>query len=519
MSWRLCPLATALLVMNACAGQGSTPAPPRSFYPAGQLAVAPTMADNVSGGPCAVSMDGLIWYDLRSGAIPPIEFTHVNCKTAGTIDAERLPSLPDWARPTGRTNAIFVATSLQERYSLDGMQAIARIGAANNVPVTWMVGNSQFIANNAAYYNQLHNAYGDDVEVEDNPELYQLALSALPWYAPAVSVEGAGHERHIAELLTRGNSGFWGITWNSHGTDSTSDEGSPWGSYCADVSSYKRPSPVGDCSLVAFEWTARDLTRAYFANTNAAGYSAEAAYSTDPDDILLRGGFDESSGQQYERALADAYAAAGENQPLVMMSQQESYEESVNGAADGPLLGALYQEASRAGMKAMTLRDALSSAKGFSAKPRAVAFPYTPGGASTFYDGAPFTPATIDFHDNAAGMTFVSGHTLPSRVFDYADDPRSAFNMTLMQAAPSSYPALISVNVANGYLTFAFSSSKAQHFGIALWTNPDDLMLSGTSVFPAGHAGVVLTFDLPPGKSRQSVRCAACRSATFEYSH
>jgi hypothetical protein len=495
---------------------------PADSYPVGLSAVRLTTADRISGGPCSVSTDGFVWYSFAtaSASVPAIDFSHVSCKAAGTLAADVGPPAPTWAHPTAPTQAIFIATSLQEAYSAAGMQAIHALASARNVPVTWMIGNAQYLTQNAAMYNQYHAQNGDDVEVEDNASLYAQAESALPWFGPAVSVEGAGRERNISGALSFGNGGFWGITWNSHGTDSTSDMGAPWGTFCADVTSYKRPSPTGDCTLASFEWTARDLTRAYLANTNGRGYSAEAAFSSDPDDVLLRGGFDPNSGAAYVRGLVDAYAAAGVSQPIVMMSQQESIDEGTDGATDDVVLGALYAEAVADGMKPMTLRSALPLVKTFSASPRAIAFPYIAGGQTTSYDGVPFTPATIDYHDAIAGMTFVSGHTLPARIFDYADDPVSTFNHPLVETDPTNpaFPVLTGATFANGTLSFAFRATVATHIGIALWADPATLQLSGASVVPAGHAGAVVTFDLPAGTSTQTVRCGGCSSTTFSYS-
>jgi len=509
-----------LASVSACSGGGSSPAPPREQYPTGTTEVSLTTADRVSGGPCSVSVDGLVWYTLSDGTLPAIDFEHVSCKASATIAADTAPPLPSWARPKAPTQAIFIATSLQETYSLIGMQAIQRLASAAQIPVTWMVGNPQFIGQNGPYYNTLHAQNGDDVELEESSSLYSLAQATLPWFSPAVSVEGVGYKRNVRGGLAFGDGGFWGITWNSHGTDNTFDLGAPWGTYCADISSYKRPSPTGDCSLAAFEWTARDLTRAYLANTNAQGYSAEAAFSTDPDDLLVRAGFDPASGAAYVRSLVDAYAAAGVSQPLVMMSQQESHDEEIYGTADDVVLGALYQEAVADGMKPMTLRTALPLVKSFSANPRAVAFPFIAGGQTTYYNGAPFTPATIDYHDNVAGMTFISGHTLPSRLFPYADDPVSTFNHSLVEIDPTSpsFPQLTGVAFAAGKLTFSFVASAATHIGVALWTDPAALLLSGANVVPAGHAGAVVTFDLPQGKSTQTVICGGCTSTTYPYS-
>lgn len=511
--------AVILLCLAGCAGGGSTP-PLGGLpmqYPAGRSDVPLTLADRAAGGACAVSADGFLWYALPSGTYPPIDFAHVRCAAPGTLAADTAPPMPQWSQPNGPTQAIFVATSLQEAYSIPGTLAIEALAKQSSTPVTWMIGNSQYLSTNAAFYNTAHATNGDDVEFENASSLYGAAATLFPWYTPAVSVEGAGRERNIAALTARGDRAFWGLTWNSHGTDNTSDLGAPWGSFCADPTSYKRPSPSGDCSLVALEWTARDLTRALFTDTNRSGYSAEAAFSSDPDDIILRGGFDPTSGTQYARRLVDAYAAAGATQPIVMMSQQESMEEETRGAlGDDQILGAMYDEARVVGMRRMTLRDAAAAAATFSAKPRAIAFPYISGGIVTSYDNVPFAPATIDYHDSSAGMTFVSGHTLPGRVFEYNADSASYFNRALPEL--TAQPSLTNVAVVNHAITFHFASPQALHYGVALWTDPAILGVSGPNITLAGRAGFVAAFDLPAGESDQTIACDGCTSATFPFS-
>jgi hypothetical protein len=507
------------LAASSCGGIGTTPDLQQyARLPAGLTTLNLTTIDQLTGGPCSVSTDGLIWYKLPSGSLPPVDFTSAKCSAAATVSGFLPPALPIWSRPAATTNAIFVATSLQEAYSFAGMQGIESDAHGAGLPVTWLVGNPTYLTANSGYYSQVHAENGDDVELEDSRALYRLAAQLLPWYSPAVSVEGAGHERDIASAIALGNSAFWGITWNSHGTDATSDEGAPWGSYCADVKSYKRPSPTGNCSLLAFEWAARDLTRAYLTDTNSMGYSAEAAYSTIPEDVLQRGGFDTIAGAQYVRDIVDTYAAAGADEPLVMISEFESADEGTHGSRDDDILTALYGEAKNVGMHAMTLRSAVSAARLFSARPRAIAFPFISGGNPTQYNGKPIAPATIDFHDNQAGMTFISGHTLPSRVFEYAQDPISLFNQPLALLDQNAYPAVTAVTVSHGSLNIAFDAPAAIHFGVAIWTDPTSLQLTGANITRAGHAGFVATFDLPAGRSMTTIVCGKCTSTVFPFS-
>lgn len=480
--------------------------------------VVPPSAPSISGvgvfdesaAKCEVSYDGFISYTVPSGMFSPIDVRTSAC--ARTLGRNSAPIMPSWAKPNGPTKTVFVATSLQQTYSNAGMQSIESEASASGIPVTWMIGNPAYLMN-APAYSAFHTQNGDDVESIDDASLIGELETALPWFTPKVSVEGGGAERNISGLRALGETAFWGITWDTQGIDGDWDLGAPWGSYCADPNSYKRPTAGGSCALVAFEWTARDLTRAYLSRHSEY-------FSTDPDDLLERAGFNTQGAIAYIEALTDAYAAAGQTQPIVMMSQQESAENLNPG--DGSIMAALYARAKADGMKVETLRTAAVDAATFSAAPRAVAFPSLPGGVAIPSDilGADQTlyPATIDFHDNAAGMTFLAGHTTPTRVFPYALDPQSSFNMPLAQLQAAQMPKLTAVAAANGAISFAFSSPQATHYGVAIWSDPSTLGIKGSNVFPAGRAGTVITFDLQAGANTVSVPCSGCSGTTFTYS-
>lgn len=391
------------------------------------------------------------------------------------------------------------------------MRNLERTAAAHHVPVTWMVGDVRHMAY-AADYNAFHRVNGDDAQAQFWGNLHAAMLAKLPWYVPSVSILTAGVERNVRRALSFGEHAFWGITWNSRGTDGTSDFGAPWGTYCADVHSYKRPQPDGGCGFLAFEWTARDLTRAYLSGR-------EAAFSTDPDDLLQRGGFTPKTAAAYMRKLVDAYAAAGETQPIVMTVQQESVDGVI--AADAVVLNALFDEAVRDGMHLETLTQAAQDARTFSAAPRAVAFPYVPGGSelkSDLLGGDALYPATIDYHDSRIGMTFLSGHTMPSRVFRYADYPVSRFNRPLPEVSSRELPLLLGASTKDGWLKFKFAAPRAQRFGVAIWSDPSQSKITGPGRIRAGRAATVLVFDLKAGTNNVRYRCSGCRNSTFNYS-
>ncbi|HEY5341839.1 MAG TPA: hypothetical protein VIK27_12490, partial [Candidatus Aquilonibacter sp.] len=351
MTMRALLAAVAASLLAGCGGSGARP-----WIPPSPPAIPGIGVYDRAAGACDVSYDGFIRYSVPAGSFSPIDVRSSTCGL--NLAADPNPPIPQWAIPGASTKAIFIATSLQQAYSIAGMQMLEHDAASAHVPMTWMIGNTAYLAD-AALYNQYHSANGDDVETgELGPPIAQMQ-AAFPWYAPHVSVDGAGQQRYPAVDLAAGFGGFWGITWDSRGVDHTTDMGAPWGAYCADPSSYKRPDPSGACSYIAYEWTARDLTRAYLSGL-------DYWFSTDPDDILQRAGFTTATGARYERELVDAYAAAGETVPLVMMSQQESGDEAAN-PQDDALMSALYGEAVKDGMKLDTFADANADVAPFAA--------------------------------------------------------------------------------------------------------------------------------------------------------
>jgi hypothetical protein len=376
--------------------------------------------------------------------------------------------------------------------------------------VTWLVADLWWMSL-APFHNAYHASNGDDAEAAPFASLHDEMEAALPWYAPSVSVQGAGWERDLRLARSFGERAFWGIAWNSSGVDGTSDRGTPWGTYCSDPHSYKRPAPDGSCSMLAFEWTARDLTRAYL-----SGH--EEYFSTDPDD-LHRAGMTTSQAQRYVRELVDAYAAAGQTGPLVVVSQQESNEALDPG--DPEIMDALYAQTVADGMRAETLRTAAADARTFSSAPRAIAFPFLPGGTamgSPVLNGDTLYPATIDYHDARIGMTFLAGHTLPTRAFVYADDPTSRFDVPLAPLTAAQMPELTGAAISSGRLSLEFRVPRALHFGIAIWSDPARLKIVQRGAVPAGRAGIVVTFDLHRGKDRVVIPCPGCRTLAFPYS-
>jgi hypothetical protein len=499
-------LLAMLALLAGCSSSTLSFTPAVQALPAGtQVAIDNVAYDSLEGGPCSVSSDGIFWYALTPGRFAPVWASYARCTAGGTLRSTLPVPLPQWSVPRRPTQALFAAVSLQDELGFDGMGEIEAIAAAHQTPVTWLVGNGGYLLAHPDTYNAYHHANGDDVEVRPGAAIAAAATQVLPWYTPAVSVLGAGFERDIAAALPIG--AFWGITWNSHGTDRTFDQGAPWGTYCADPASYKRPDPAGACGLLAMEWTARDLTRAYYSER-------EDAFSTVPEDLIERARFNAQTVVPYVRSLVDAYAAAGQDQPLVLIAEEESA--NFTGDADRAVLDTLYAEAQATGMARVSLRDAAGAARAFSNVPRAVAFPYIDAGNGALMPQR-ISAATIDFHDNEAGMTFEAGRTGPSRIYPYALSPVSRYFAELARLLPQQMPHMTLAGVSNGSLTVRVDSPGAVPYGIAMWTDAGRAGLSGPGVFPAGSAGAVLRFDVPAGVSDHSFACTACTSMVFAY--
>lgn len=451
----------------------------------------------VNAASCQVSSDGAVWYTVPNGAFSPLLVAHTDCRPH-RLGVGPAP-VPSWAKPIGPTRAVFSAVSLIERPHDGPIGPLAATAHAAGVPLTYLLGWEWNPANIPIIEAQ--HALGDDVQVP--PPGIAPAQAAWPWFRPVVAAFGAGLERPINLALAAKQRAFWGITWNSTGVDLTSDRGAPWGFYCADPRSYKRPSPNGNCDLAAVEWTARDLTMAYESGR-------EDAYSTDPDDLRIRAGLAPEVAAEYERELVDAYAAAGETTPLLMVAQEEAWEFAAAAPEDAPIMTALYEQAKRDGMTVTTLADAVKRLAETTAHARVVAFP------SLALSGR-YGPATIDAHDGHIGMTFRAAELFPTRVFAYDRAITSTFNVPVPQLAPSEMPVLLSSDASGGVLTLRIRAPIATRYGAAFWVDPSFAGWTSPNVIPAGHAGAVAFFDLVQGDNTITLGCRKCTSTMFPY--
>jgi hypothetical protein len=115
-------------------------------------------------------------------------------------------------------------------------------------------------------------------------------------------------------------------------------------------------------------------------------------------------------------------------------------------------------------------------------------------------------------------MSFLAGHTLPTRAFRYADDPVSRYNVPLASLPGADFPTLKKAAVTKKLLALEIMSPIRLHFGIALWASPETLRINQPNAIPAGRAGEVVIFDLQPGENQIVIHCPGCSSTTLPYS-
>lgn len=446
---------------------------------------------------CRVTSDGAVWYIVRRGSFSPVDVRSTDCRSR-SLGVVRAP-VPSWAKPQGRTRALFSAVSLIEIPRVGPVEPLADLAHSLGVPLTFLMG-WEWIPADVTSLEHMHR-YGDDVQVA--PPNVERARESWSWFRPVVSVLGAGWERHIEETRAAALDAFWGITWNSSGVDLTSDRGAPWGFYCADPASYKRPAQDQRCDLGAVEWTARDLTMAYETGR-------EDAYSTDPDDLRLRAHLSVAAASQYEREMVDAYAAAGEQEPLLMVAQEEASEFAESEHEDAPILHALYDEAKRDGMQILNLADATRQLQKLSPQNRVVAFP-------ALASSGRFGPATIDAFDSRIGMTFHAAELMPDRVFAYSRADVSRYNVPVPQLSAAETPRLLETTIGEGHITLRFESLISMRYGVAFWSDPAIMRWTSPNVVPAGRAGAVAFFNLEPGINVITLGCIGCTRAALPY--
>lgn len=231
-----------------------------------------------------------------------------------------------------------------------GIRNLGRLLHSHGIPVTWLVSpksarceQEMFTAFHEEHGDEVamffryptgeafHHAKERDVARELSVAQYQALVRdqrtaiqhALPWAEVKVAGQGIRTPALLEALAREGFVGMFGHCYCQIGTDSITDFGMPWGSFRLRPGSAHLPAR-GDESggLVTFEWTMRDLNRAFHT-------CRPELWSTDPNDVE-RGGVCTDTNVEYWKALFQQYERALPLNPRGLWFQfhQEAHEQT-----------------------------------------------------------------------------------------------------------------------------------------------------------------------------------------------
>jgi hypothetical protein len=114
-------------------------------------------------------------------------------------------------------------------------------------------------------------------------------------------------------------------------------------------------------------------------------------------------------------------------------------------------------------------------------------------------------------------MTFLAGHALPTRVFDYSKQSRSRYDRSLAQLSVSEMPRALGARVLQGRIQFTIAAPRDMPYALALWSDASRLRLTPGTAIAAGRAGVVVPVRLRRGVQTITLRCAGCSTSVLPY--
>lgn len=429
---------------------------------------------------------------------------------------------------------VYMFASIASRHNhgetcIHGMRLLAETLHPYGVKITWLVSpESARLA--ARELTEWHNAHGDDVAVAQ-PELSispgnhsgtleekiarfaavrEGVHKALPWAELTIA---AGHTDpdivRVCEAL--GFEGLWGFCWEQIEIDQITDRGCPWGLYYMDPADRLRPAPGR--SVVAMEWTARDLLSGFH-----SGYPS--LYSTDPNDVA-RGGLCSWENIDYWKGLADNYLRNTRyNDQVFLLQHQEAHEmerhegwycyteEDIHEAAIMLREFAKYV-VPRA--RVMTLAEAARSYRARNAHTASSYqlwqdIPHPRPNPDYAWNTCPGPwPKTFLFYDRSAQMMFIDGQVQPVCIRNY----RRPWDPIHYYAEPHIPTARLVRNIQHTWsreIEMLVQSPAAMPYGLTLW---GDYSLYQIADAPGLIEGKILPrellflrYDLHPGENR-----------------
>lgn len=382
--------------------------------------------------------------------------------------------------------------------ALDGIDRTAALAHKHGIPVTWIV-NGRSAPVLQERIAEWHERYGDDVIlqspffIEDSgasKERFKTALAqdwriveeAFPWAKTKVAARGKIYNEVIESLEELGFEGMWGYCWEQVWWDGITHKGIPWGSWYADPSRYKAPHP-GKGSVVAFEWTARDLNATYHSGS-------PVVYSTDPNDVLRAGLCTGDDIEYWKRVFDDYLSNTDHNDQVFFLQQQEAHEmeyterfavfpaDHVEACAD--MLDLFFAYVAQHPVTLTTVPEAVrlyrarhtETAPAYmltrdtGIRPQTNEYTVALGGT-----GAGPWPKTFLYYDKECQLAFVEGSCVPHRLRSYVG--KGDMNDTFEEEVPQVF--VRDYEKADGRISMTFEIARRSPvpFGLAYWDDLD----------------------------------------------
>ena len=429
---------------------------------------------------------------------------------------------------------IYTFVSIASRFkngktSLLGMKRLAETLHPHGVPITWLVSPDSARAA-AAEINRWHDEFGDDVAVAP-PELSITPVDpsgsyehrrdrfarfrdeiqkTLPWAGCRIA---SGHTdpdmvKICAEL---GFEGLWGFCWEQIDIDDITDRGCPWGFYYMDPEDRLRPAPGR--SVVAVEWTARDLLKSFHSGN-------PCLYSTDPNDVA-RGSICSWENIDYWKAVADNYLRNTRyNEQVFLLQHQEAHETEVDDGwrcyteediRESLVMMDRFVAHIKPNVRMMTLAEAVRAYRDHNEKTAssymlwedAPAPPFNPDYAWNTCPGP--WPRTFLHYDRGAQMMFIQGQLHPVCIRNYAK-PWDNADFYAETRIPRAKLIRNTQFAWSREIELEVTAPKAMPYGFALWGDYSLYQLGDAPGLVEGKIMprelLFLRYNLVPGKNR-----------------
>ncbi len=433
---------------------------------------------------------------------------------------------------------IYTFASIASRHNqgetcIHGMRLLAETLHPLGVKITWIMSpESARLA--AREVTEWHNAHGDDVAVAQpglslntgdhtgslEEKIARFAKvkegvhQALPWADLTIA---AGHTDpdivRVCDAL--GFEGLWGFCWEQTEVDDITDRGCPWGFYFMDPADRLRPAQGK--SVVAMEWTARDLLNSFHSGN-------PCLYSSDPNDVA-RGGLCSWEQIDYYKGLADNYLRNTRyNDQVFLLQHQEAHEmERHEGwlcyteedIRESAVILREFVKHLQPHARMLSLADA---ARAYRSRNMHTASSYmlwdyiphprpNPSYAWNLCPGP--WPRTFLYYDRGAQMIFVDGQVQPVCIRNY----QRAWDDLRFYAEPVIPRARLLSNTQFTWsreIEISVDSPCAMPYGCTLWGDYSLYQIVDTPGLIEGkilpHELLFLRFDLRPGQNRFHVR-------------